>query len=51
MQYVATNTVQYVNFGRNRLEGAMLETKTMPIYNISLLASAEVLTAKDLETG
>jgi vitamin B12 transporter len=51
MQAVATNTVQFVNFGRNRLQGAMLETKTMPIYDISLLAAAEFITAKDLETN
>lgn len=44
-------TQQYVNIGHNRLEGVMLETKTMPIYNISLQAAAEVLTVKDLATN
>ena len=51
LQAVATNTVQFVNFGRNRLEGVVIETKTMPIYNTSLLAAAEFLTAKDLDTN
>ncbi len=46
-----TFTTQYVNFGRNRQEGVVLETKTMPIYHTSLHAAAEVLTIKDLYTG
>jgi vitamin B12 transporter len=50
-QFTAPNTTQYVNFGRDRLEGVMLETKTMPIYNTSLLAAAEILTVKDLDTN
>lgn len=51
LQETALYTSQYVNFGRDRQDGVMLETKTMPIYNTSLLAAAEILTIKDLGTN
>ena len=50
MQEVAPNTEQFVNVGRNRLEGVMVEARTMPIYNTALLAAAEFITATDLTT-
>jgi len=51
LQNTASNTQQFVNVGRDRLEGVMLETKTIPIYNTSLLAAAEILTIKNLDTN
>lgn len=50
-QYTTPTTMQYVNFGRDRQEGVLIEIKTAPVYNISLHAAAEFITIKDLDTG
>jgi vitamin B12 transporter len=41
----------YINAGRQRRDGLDLEVKTAPVYNLSLSAGAELISAKDLDTG
>jgi vitamin B12 transporter len=41
----------YINAGRERRDGLDLELKTAPVYNLSLSAGAEFISAKDQDTG
>jgi vitamin B12 transporter len=41
----------YVNKGRQRRQGFEVEVKTVPVYHFSVSAGAEIIDAKDLDTG
>ena len=41
----------YVNKGRQRRQGFEVEAKTVPVYHFSVSAGAEIIDAKDLDTG
>jgi vitamin B12 transporter len=41
----------FVNEGRQRRQGLEIEVKTAPVYNFSVSAGAEIIDAKDLDTG
>ncbi len=43
--------IQMQNIGRERREGVLIEAKTAPVFNMSLSAGAEFVSAKDLNTG
>jgi len=50
-QDFTTGVTQYVNQIKQRRQGLDIAMKTAPIYNTSLIAGAEFVTAKDLATG
>ena len=48
---LGSGDLQVQNVEKERYDILLIEAKTAPVYNTSLSASAEFITAKDLETG